>query len=186
MFDFRKLDEDDLFPFICISLSEAADVYFTDVVAIYEYYGYNNKTLKCFLHFNIEMNKTFYPILPFFICDVTKDPKTELSKGTMKMSVKYINDLLDMFTPPPEFVNRIKKCLRENPKIEDKFKSICERLKRLSVASLRELSRDAFKKAMYDKLNITNTLEFYTAVNKLPIPSLLKEILAYRVPVNVL
>lgn len=192
MFNDRKLSEDVLYPFICITLSEGADVYYSDVVTVYEYYGYN-ETLKLFLYFNIAMNEALYvtyPILPVFICEITKDPKTEMNKLEIPIQyayerIKHINDLLDMFTPPQEFVNQIEEFLEEFPRTrKQSYSRIDKRLRTLSVASLRELSRDTFKKVVCDKLNVKSCLEFYTAVNKLPIPSVVKEMLAYQVPVN--
>lgn len=133
-----------------------------------------------------------FPILPLFLCDVTEDPKTELRKLDIKSfvlkfehhAIKYINDLLDIFTPPDEFVIGIEKFLKKYPNLKNNFAHINGRLKRLSVAYLQELSRDALKKAICSKLNTTKCWQFYAAVNKLPIPLLLKNMISYQVPVN--
>lgn len=165
------------YPFICISLSEEASVYYSDVVVLYNNFGHKNKPMKLFLEFHIEMNKKLFdPFLPLFICDVTKDPKTELNKLATELWFEHIEDLLEMFTPSQKFVNKIEEFLQKYLEDRAEYECVYERLKQLSVPSLCELSRDTLKKAMCTKLNIKK--------QNLPVPSVVEEILAYQVSIN--
>lgn len=180
MFFKRDLSESDLFPFACISLSLGAEVCSIDVQVLYNFYGYN-ETLKLFLQVGVDLVETNdYPTLPVYICDVNKYHVSVMNECRIIPDVYNINKLLYYFTPTSKFTHKIQRY----SELDERYVETYEKLKKFAVPSLLELARDMTRKAICVKYNITKCLWFYTVLNQLEMPSIIKKIIAYEVPVR--
>lgn len=163
------LSEDDLFPFICVCLSWGVTPYLSDVAEIYDKYGYN-ETLKLFLHVGVKIE---YPVQSVFlqlICDVTKDTKEILGTYQPSLTALEITKILEYFAWPQTYIKRRGFHKYRNMFIKTRFPSLIE------------LSREACREAVRTKYNVSNSSQFYTVLNYLPVAEFFKEIIGYKVP----
>lgn len=184
----RRLLESDMFPFICACLSWGADVYSDDLTKLHECYGYN-KTLKLFLHVGVKINYSFCPTttIPHLIFDVNKDAQEIFSIYLVYSEsdeTKNYKKILEYFASPRKYVKTVfdHVRLRQYSYRQSYVELVRNRLLENCVPSLRELSREICRNAIRTQFNISSSSQFYTLLKRLPVPELIKKIIAYEVP----
>lgn len=182
----RRLPESDLYSIMCICLSYGPPVYLSDVEVLYNCYGYN-ETMKLLLQMNVEIvNQANYLSVPFLICNVRK----RRLKGICRQRVPGTPG------PSPRQVNRVKQFCTFSYMFKKQFHEYCEYLRicrradweakvlnKRIVPSLVELSRNAARRAISSQFNVTGTASFYTIVNQLDIPDVVRKIITFEMPV---
>lgn len=165
----RDLREEDAYQLVCMSLMYGAEVTYKDVKETYELYGFNG-IMKLLLHVGVEVKPWQTDlVLPYFICRIPSAIPREIKNCEMcRRCKRYITHLLNYVTS---------------------IDFLCESchyryLKNAEVPSLKELAREAVRKAIAFRYKPKSTLMFYTIVNGLNVPYVLKRFISYEIPLH--
>lgn len=168
----HKLKECELFPLVCTCLMYGAEATYNEVLQIYRLYGYNG-ILRLLLHMGITVNRSNEDlVLPYFICYVAPYSRGYDSNCSMCIRIQ----------------NRKKECDNLLKHLTFVF-TLCASCRnfytdnRGHVTSLKELSRLATRRAIALRFNTRSTLMFYTIVNHLNVPNIIKKLISYEVPI---
>lgn len=184
--DHNGVSATDLHSFICICLSWGANVLFCDAIELYECYGFN-ETLKLLLHVGVEMDESFNSTIPRLICDINKDANEIFSlykENFELLEIKNYYNILEFFASPLKYAYKVCDNICSNSHFTQDYIAIV--MKRLvsnyHIPSLKELSREMSRKAIRTQFHTLNTSQFYSVLNYLSVPEIIKKIIAYEVP----
>lgn len=165
------LKEEEVFPLVCICLMYGAEANYGNVLSTYRFYGYHD-TLKQLLHMGITVNRSNEDLtLPYFICYVAPYARGYDSNCSMCIRIQSkIREMKDLLKYMTFIFTLCKSCRSLGVETEQ-------------VPSLRELSRLATRRAISLRFNTKNTLAFYTVVNNLNCPYIIKQLIGYEIPI---
>lgn len=164
----HRLKEDDVLPLVSVCLMYGAEVRYKHVYDTYRFFGYN-EMLKLLLHMGITVNCCDDDlVLPYFICSVAPYSSKRYSYCRMciliekkEMEIKHISKYITYLY------------------------TLCEKCREYvgnGVPSLKELARLATRRAIVSKFEPKDTMMFYTIVNHLNVPKIIKKLIGYEIP----
>lgn len=169
----HHMKEEEVLPLVSICLMYGAVPTYKNVCTTFRRYGYH-QILKLLLHMGIPMNFCYEDIiLPYFICYVSP----------------YVRGINDSHCRMCIRVNRKKKETECTSRYITYIFTLCQSCRlfyigeKCQVPSLKELSRLATRRAIALRFNTKNTLMFYTIVKHLNIPTIIKQLISYEIPI---
>lgn len=165
----RGLKEDDLLPLVSVCLMYGAEVLYKHVYEIYTLFGYN-EIFKLLLHMGVSVHNCDVPVvLPYFICHV--DPYYTVNPNRYcKMCI---------------FIGKAELNIQHILKYTNYLYTLCKSCRRylgIGVPSLKDLARLAVRMGIMQKYKPKDTMMFYTIVNHMNVPSMIKKLIGYEIP----
>lgn len=164
------LKENDTLPIVSICLMYGAEATYKHVNDTYRLFGYN-EMLKLLLHMGVRVNYCSEDlVLPYFICCIT--PVLSGCPSYCKLCIRI-----------DKKENKIKCISKYITFLYTLCQSCNEFYMGRNVPSLKELARLATRRAIASRFETKDTMMFYTIVNHLNIPNVIKKLIGYEIPV---
>lgn len=164
----HKMTESEVFPLLCTCLMFGAEVTYNHVRDTFHRYGYK-ELLKFLLQIGVTVtcfDESFE--LPYFVCHVAPyAPENYKNCNVCNLDepvilLKYITY---MYMLCKKCKNRYVQCRMQPP-------------------TLREWARLATRRTIALRYGTKNTMMFYTIVNKLDVPDIIKRLIGYEIPIT--
>lgn len=192
----RRISQEMLVPIVATCLSYGVKVYITDAKCAFENFG-NSEIYQMLMKHDIIINRIEYPTLPLLIADTERCAVEHLNNYSFTSYIhshykqlENVKMLLKFSTPSRRFKDRLQGCVYEilmtygeEYSESVRYKELLTTAKKMSVPTLKELSRDACRRYIsmhYGK----QTTTFYASVKCLNIPEVVKKIISFQQCVN--